>query len=222
MPFIKSLFNRTHHLCLKTYEKFHSQHWGGLKFKTYSLQLTTDVSCPPAVWRSRLATDDHRLSAIDRRKGFTLIELVVVLTILGILSVLVINRGVSDYQPPLAARKLAADIEYARILAMTSGTRCGVQFHPMPNYYIVFIGSPATPATDPINQGSYTVQYGSGVYSEVTLSNVNFNGTTTLYFDSRGRPLDESQHPLTLDGTVVLSGVATVTVTRETGFTYQT
>ncbi|MBI1884655.1 MAG: GspH/FimT family pseudopilin [Chlamydiae bacterium] len=152
-----------------------------------------------------------------KTSGFTLIELVVVISVMALLAVLVVSRGVTDYQAPIAAQKLASDIEYAQALAVSTATRCGVDFSVASNRYTVFSGTPATPVSDPVNGGNYTVQYGSGNYSEVTLSSVSFNATTTLYFDSRGRPLDSSGNLLTSDGTAVLNGPRTVTVTQDTG-----
>ncbi|MDP3979823.1 MAG: GspH/FimT family protein [Chlamydiota bacterium] len=154
------------------------------------------------------------------RSGFTIIELVVVITIIGLIAIIPLSRGLmaTSYQPPVVANKLIFDIRYAQALSMSTASHCGISFNVAGNAYTLFVGSSATPLTDPVNQGPYTVQYGSGAYSAINLTSANFGGSPTLSFDSRGRPLDGTGTFLAADGTVVLNSSMNVTVTRETGY----
>ncbi|MBI1871336.1 MAG: prepilin-type N-terminal cleavage/methylation domain-containing protein [Chlamydiae bacterium] len=155
----------------------------------------------------------------SRGFAFTLVELMIVITVIALLALIPLSRGISSFQPPLAAQKLVSDIQYVQALAMSTSTRCGVDFNVGTNAYTLFSGTPSTPLTDPVNQGTYTVQYGTGVYSEVSLSSASIGSTSTLYFDSRGKPYNGSGTALTSDGLIVLNGAINVTVTRETGYT---
>ena len=156
--------------------------------------------------------------------GFTMVEFIMIMVIMAILSVMVMTRTLqpSEYQARGAAQKMVADIQYVQALAMSTATRCGINFNMGGNSYTLFSGSPATPLTDPVQRTDYTVQYGTGFYSNVHLSTVNIGGTTTLYFDSRGRPYNASGTALAADGLVVLNGATNITIARETGFTTST
>lgn len=150
--------------------------------------------------------------------GFTLLELITILVVVALL-LSISTRMISNFQSPIVSKKLVSDIRYAQQLAMTSGQRCGVAFDISGNSYTLFSGTPSSPATNPITQTSYVVQYGSGSYSDVNLLSANFNSTATLYFDTQGRPLDSGGTALSSNGTVLLNGSVTITVNQETGFT---
>lgn len=163
----------------------------------------------------------QHLNLRKQSRGFTMIELIMMITIMAFLSIMVVTRTLqpSQYQKVHAARKMVSDIQYAQVLAMSTARRCGVSFNVGGNSYTVFIGSPATPVTDPVSRTNYIVQYGAGSYSNVNITDANFGGTATLYFDSRGRPYNGSGTALAVDGLVVLNSSTNITVARETGFT---
>ena len=66
---------------------------------------------------------EHHLR--DTQTGFTLVELVIVIVVLGIMSVYAMMKGASpaEMSVPSQAQKLASDIRHAQTLAYTSGNR---------------------------------------------------------------------------------------------------
>lgn len=76
-------------------------------------------------------------------KGFTLIELVMILVLIGIISAVIVPRfgNVSETKAGALKDKLKADIRYAQNLAMTQNQRYRVYFNsapaPAPDGYAV-------------------------------------------------------------------------------------
>lgn len=150
-------------------------------------------------------------------RGFTLIELIVVMTALGLLIWVALPRSFgSDMHLYTAARQLQSDVRYAQELAMTMGKRHRIRFYATPtNQYRIVkfdgsevdVGNPLTGAASfvvDLNNPPPAVQLDSGAPSY-------------LEFDSLGRPFD-SAGLLTADKAISLnSGAKVITVTRETG-----
>jgi prepilin-type N-terminal cleavage/methylation domain-containing protein len=94
-----------------------------------------------------------------KRTGFTLVELLVVLAILGIMSVVVIpslNRWMDNYRVRTATRQLATDMQFARMNAVSQNRTYMVTVNPTTNQYVIStggvqvgptrdLGSPASP-----------------------------------------------------------------------------
>jgi prepilin-type N-terminal cleavage/methylation domain-containing protein len=75
--------------------------------------------------------------AIRPSAGFSLVELLIVISLIGILTALVIpsaNSGIRD-QLQSAAEVLAADITYARSLAITNGSKYKLTFDTVQSSY---------------------------------------------------------------------------------------
>lgn len=137
-------------------------------------------------------------SARSRGKGFTSLELIIVILVLSVLSASIIIKNpfsISDYSS-IAASQLIADIQYVQMRAM--GTR-----------------SPQNIALL-INASDYGIYSVAGVQKKlpgnVTVTNTSF--TSPLTFNSIGEPLT--------DGTIDLSGGRTaggqtITVWASTG-----
>jgi type II secretion system protein H len=130
------------------------------------------------------------------QRGFTLVELVVVLVIAGILSVVMLPRfsqGIVEVSSQ--AEQVAADVRYAQTLSMTHGARycifftgTGYQFRN--TNCTVAVNHPATGSTTAI------------VLSGTTVATSNLAGTF-IEFDTKGRP----------QGFTVATSNATITVT---------
>jgi prepilin-type N-terminal cleavage/methylation domain-containing protein len=142
-------------------------------------------------------------------RGFTLIELVLVLVILGTLSAYALPRWEpADTTVAAQADRLARDLRHAQALAMNQGRtlRFDVQ---SPAAYRVTDAS-GTTVTDPADQQAFQVSLDN---------NVTLGGSDTE-FDSLGRPVSAGSL-LAADRDFTLNGnaaTATVTLSAVTGF----
>jgi MSHA pilin protein MshC len=165
------------------------------------------------------------------KKGFTLIELVMVLVLIGIIAIFVAPKlgDVTGTKAGSFADKLRADIRYAQNLAMTQNRRARVYFNgtgtaPGAGYVVVTDGvlgncSAFSAASDPAGSGNFTVTLNTGNYTGITVSST----TNCLEYDSLGRPYDcianlaacsaASAGPIV----TINPGGLTVTVTAQTG-----
>lgn len=83
-----------------------------------------------------------------KTRGFTLLELLVVLVIAGMLMALVppvVSAVVPGTRAKVAARDLAATLRYARNLAVIRSTTIDVQFDTSKQTYVIANGKPETP-----------------------------------------------------------------------------
>lgn len=132
-----------------------------------------------------------------QQKGFTLIELVMVLVLIGIIAVFVAPKlgDVTSTKAAALKDKLRADLRYAQNLAMTKNRRARVFFNvapaPTPDGYAVVVdNSPAgdcsafAAATDPAGGGNLSVTLDVGGYADITVA----PSATCLEYDSLGRP----------------------------------
>ena len=128
-----------------------------------------------------------------RRSGFTLIEILMVVVILGIASAVILPEMSSrdDQRCASAARTLMADLLYAQNRSIAYQTRHYVQFNIATNTWQVMVdsgGSPGSVITNPISGMPYANTVGTGALSKVSLNSVNFDGNTTISFDQMGVP----------------------------------
>jgi MSHA pilin protein MshC len=151
---------------------------------------------------------------VDR--GFTLVELIMVLVLLGIVAVFVIPRTPGkSIEARAQADQLASDIRYVQSLSMTHGERYRINFNVAGNSYQlatqvgVAVAHPATGTTAPI----------------ALRGGVAFQSTTNslLVFDGKGTPYSDAATPgtpLAANAVITLradSDTRTVTVSPETG-----
>jgi prepilin-type N-terminal cleavage/methylation domain-containing protein len=173
------------------------------------------------------------------RRGFTLVEILMVVLIIGIASAIIIPQMGTrdDMRATAAARTLISDLVYAQSLAISSGSYVYVKFDTANNRYTLL--STAAPSggdvalTHPITQTSYTQQYGASAkgWENVSIQSAVFNGISgsfsnefTVAFDEIGSPhvycYDDNARNELNSGTVVLKAgdfTKTVTVSPATG-----
>lgn len=125
------------------------------------------------------------------RKGFTLIELVMIMVLIGILAAFVAPRlrNMTVTNAAAFADKLRADIRYAQNLAMTRGKRTRVNFTAS-SYVVAQDTSAASncsamvPANDPAGGGALSVALSAGSYTGITIAPT----MACLEYDSLGKP----------------------------------
>ena len=142
-------------------------------------------------------------------RGFTLMELVIVLAIIGSMAAIALPRWApADTTVGAQADRLARDLRHAQSMAMHQGRSLTLDIQSSTAYRVA--DSSSTTVTDPATQQAFLVAMDN---------NVTVSGTDTG-FDSLGRPvfggsLLSSARVFTVSGS---STTATVTVSPVTGF----
>jgi len=151
--------------------------------------------------------------------GFTPLEVLVVLIIIGIISMMVIGRSDIGQTDLMAQTEvIKSHIRYAQSLSMDSDRIWGVRCDATGQSYWLFVdGDP----DDINNQRKLPGEEGQ----TVDLSQYGLTLTaTTLSFDNRGRPCDDSDGTQTLENDLLLTlsagggAATTIRITRNTGF----
>jgi prepilin-type N-terminal cleavage/methylation domain-containing protein len=126
--------------------------------------------------------------------GFTMIEILIVVSILAISAMLVVPMVGSrtDLRLAAASRKVSADLQYVQANAITTRQNHFIRFTS--NSYEVLLrpSTSLTPAVHPVDRGDFTVLFNSSTNPDllgVTLDTTTVGTGTVLMFDNLGTPL---------------------------------
>lgn len=157
---------------------------------------------------------------VRSRAGFTLIELLIVIVILAISAAIAVPMmsSAASSQMRAAGGIVAADLEYARSMAISRGQKHKVVFDPANETYRIVLTSTGAVIKHPVTQkeNGYIVNFTTdGRLDQVKVESAAFGASNNDFveFDSLGSPDN--------GGTVVLKAgdfTRTVTVEPVTGF----
>jgi type II secretory pathway pseudopilin PulG len=152
-----------------------------------------------------------------RSRGFTLVELVLLLSIIGILVLVAIpdRSAIDEVSLRAAARRLASDLRYAQGESMARRVRHGVRFDVAGKRYAVVATGRGEPIDDPGARGhALEVDFANTpAFRGVTLVSASFDGSPEVSYDYFGVPCDLAAREIHHPGIVVLACAGrTVTV----------
>ena len=161
---------------------------------------------------SRKGKKDAKRSALKDRRAFTMIELILILTLMGALMVfaaVAIWGAVTTFKLDAATAKVISDIRYAQHLARTHNQWYGINFQvdPVNSYNVYYTdGSTDTDVENPADP-STTLQIDvNDEYSGVTISGVSIGSGGKVEFNPIGTPYDD-----VTGSTLVATGTITLT-----------
>ncbi len=167
-----------------------------------------DLKYPSAGLRSRFSAG--RLGC-----GFTIIEILIVVVILAIaaLTAIPMMSSAGSVQVRSVANMMAADLEYAKSLAITKGQNYRVVFDTSSESYQIKDQS-GTTISHPVKKGfNYAIDLQAEGLGRVDITGADFSGAQQVEFDYLGSP--DSGGSVTIEGGGV---TATISVEAVTGF----
>lgn len=138
----------------------------------------------------------------DSQNGFTLVELVIVIAVLGVVAAVFVMNGPTPAAMtlPSQAQTLASDLRRAQTLAYTAGSRVRVTATPSGNTYSVHSCTSVSTCN--------TLVFSVALQNQVTFS---AGSTATLDFDTLGQPSASASYTLVSGGDSKAVSVAALT-----------
>lgn len=162
----------------------------------------------------------------DLRGGFTFAEILIVIVIIAIAAMIALPMigSMGSFQIRSAANIIAADLEYAKSMAIGRQKNYSVVFNPVNEYYEVH--DPNGIIKHPVKKGfDYKVDFSSDSrLNKVVIDDADFDpdSSNTITFDYLGSPYSGSgtSNPLNSGTISIRTGDFTMTVSVEpvTGF----
>jgi len=146
--------------------------------------------------------------------GFTFIELIMVLIIVGILGSMVFTRILNNLNPikvRAAIEQITSDIEQTKALSMAQHDTITIAFNITNDSYSIYNGPTGnqTIMTDYPGSNNGIISFDQTEYSGVDISSASFGNSTNLSFDPWGNTI--------LGGTITLNSDNVITVQTVTG-----
>ena len=148
--------------------------------------------------------------------GFTIVEIVIVVVIISIAALVAIPMmsSAASLQIRSAANMIAADLEYARSMAISRGQNFSVEFDENTERYRIK-DQAGNVISHPVKKGfNYEIDFkNDSRLNRVDITNVDFNMTSSVQFECLGSPDN--------GGTVIIQAegiTKTITVEPVTGF----
>lgn len=160
-------------------------------------------------------------------RAFTIIEILIVVVLLAIAGMMVVPMmsSAASIQIESAANIVAADLEYAKSMAISRGQNFSVVFDETTESYQIFKnqGGILVPIDHPVKKGfKYVVNFSSDSrLNRVYIFDANFDGTNTVQFDYLGSPINGNNTPLMNSGVISLQAAGitkTIRVEPVTGY----
>ena len=173
-----------------------------------------DLTYPPrGLCRSFI--EEETSSDLPRpRRGFTVIEILIVLVILTIaaLTAVPMLSSASSVQIRSAASMIAADLEYAKSMAISRGQNYSVRFDQNADSYQLE-DQDNNVIQHPVKKGfDYIVDFQSDTrLNRVDITGASFSGNPDVEFDSMGSPQSGGTVSLQAGGTTVTVMVEPIT-----------
>jgi len=154
------------------------------------------------------------IKTLKQKKGFTFIELIMVLIIVGILGSMVFTRILNNLNPikvRAAIEQITSDIEQTKALSMAQHDTITIAFNIANDSYSIYNGSTGnqTIMTDYPGSNNGVISFDQTEYSGVDISSASFGNSTNLSFDPWGNTI--------LGGTITLNTDNVITVQTVTG-----
>jgi prepilin-type N-terminal cleavage/methylation domain-containing protein len=162
-----------------------------------------------------------RVNAVSlkmKHSGFSMIELIVVLLVVGILAASLLPRSTDRaISIGASADQLAGDIRYVQSMAMTQGQRYYINFTA--TTYAFFAVSGAVAQIHPATGSTTPIPLATGVTITIPPTNLP---NSLIAFDGRGIPYTDAAATtlLAADAVITLTGAGgsnTVTISDQTG-----
>lgn len=150
---------------------------------------------------------DHASSASARRRGYTLVEVLIVVTVLGIAAAMAVpslsQTGVFRVQAAL--RTIVSDITETQSEALAMQQARAIIFDADSSSYTI-VRVPGT-IIDPSVDALRSFNVNSSRFGDARMSNVDFGGGNTLVFDELGAPIEAPGNSTPAsDGSLRISG----------------
>ncbi|MCE5327284.1 MAG: GspH/FimT family protein [Planctomycetaceae bacterium] len=152
------------------------------------------------------------LEGTSRATAFTMVEILVVVVILAVAGAIVIPMAVDsgDLQTASGGQMLAADMQYAQNMAITTQKLVTVTFEPAANRYT--LSNASGTLIHPIKKTAYVVDFDTtDGLSKLKLVSASFASRAVLQFDELGAPVSAGVVTLQAGSSILRISVAAAT-----------